>query len=83
MSLQPKARYSVEEYLTLEASAHEKHEYLAGEIFAMGGASEAHNLIVLNVGAELRQQLRGKPCRVYPSDPGSRWRPPACTPIPT
>ena len=34
----------------------------------MGGASEAHNVIVGNVLGELRQQLKGKPCRVYPSD---------------
>jgi Uma2 family endonuclease len=68
MSVQPKTRYSVEEYLQLEESTREKHELFQGEVFAMGGASEAHNLIVLNVGAELRQELRGKPCRVYPSD---------------
>ena len=68
MSLQPKMRHSIDEYLTLEASTHEKHEYFQGEVFAMGGASEAHNLIVLNIGAELRNQLKGRPCRVYPSD---------------
>jgi len=68
MSLQPKSRYTVEEYLALEASTAEKHEYFNGEVFAMGGASAAHNLIVLNVGSELRQQLRTKPCSVYPSD---------------
>jgi Uma2 family endonuclease len=68
MSLQPKTRYTVEEYLALERSTQQKHEYLGGEVFAMGGASEAHNVIVGNVLGELRQQLRGKPCRVYPSD---------------
>lgn len=68
MSLQPRTRYTVEEYLSLEASTREKHEYLDGEVFAMGGASEAHNVIVGNVLGELRQQLKGKPCRVYPSD---------------
>ena len=34
----------------------------------MGGASANHNLIVLNAGASLREQLKKKPCRVYPSD---------------
>ncbi len=34
----------------------------------MAGASESHNLIVMNVGASLHQQLRNRPCRVYPSD---------------
>jgi Uma2 family endonuclease len=68
MSVQPKTRYTVQEYLELEASTREKHEFLRGEIFAMGGASEAHNLIVANVLAEMRQHVRGRPCRVYPSD---------------
>jgi Uma2 family endonuclease len=68
MSVQPKKHYTIDEYLQLEQSTREKHEFFQGEIFAMGGASEAHNLIVGNVLAELRQKLRGKPCRVYPSD---------------
>jgi Uma2 family endonuclease len=68
MSVQPKGRYTVDEYLKLESSTREKHEFFRGEIFAMEGASEAHDLIVLNVGADLRQRLKSQPCRVYPSD---------------
>jgi Uma2 family endonuclease len=34
----------------------------------MTSATEAHNLIVANVVAGLHAQLKGKPCRVYPSD---------------
>ncbi len=67
MSVQPRTLYTFEEYLAWERTTREKHEYFRGEVFAVGGASESHNLIVLNVGAELRQQLKGKPCRVYPS----------------
>jgi Uma2 family endonuclease len=68
MSVQTKKQYTVDEYFELERTVREKHEFFRGEIFAMGGASEAHNLIVANVLGELRQYLRGKPCRVYPSD---------------
>ncbi len=68
MTGQPLARMSVEEYLAFERSSEEKHEYLGGEIFAMGGASPAHATIVLNVAAELRAQLRGRPCQAYASD---------------
>ena len=68
MSVQPKTHYTMEEYLELERSTHEKHELFHGEVFAMGGASEAHNLIVGNVLARLHPLLRGRPCRVYPSD---------------
>ena len=45
-----------EEYLTYEHHAQTKSEYFAGEVFTMTGASEAHNLVNLNVAAELRQQ---------------------------
>ena len=41
MSLQPRTQYTLEEYLELERSTREKHEYFRGEVFAMGGASEA------------------------------------------
>ncbi|MBI3951849.1 MAG: Uma2 family endonuclease [Acidobacteria bacterium] len=68
MSAQPKVRLTPEEYLAIERKAEYKSEYYAGEMFAMAGASEAHNLIVLNVSAELRAQLRKRPCKVYLSD---------------
>jgi Uma2 family endonuclease len=57
-----------EEYLTSERYSEDKHEYYRGEIFAMTGASERHNLIELNAASELRVQLKKTPCRVYPSD---------------
>jgi Uma2 family endonuclease len=68
MSSQPKLRYTPEEYLALERKAEYKSEYFAGEIFAMAGASERHNLIAGNVFAILHAQFRGRPCRVYMSD---------------
>jgi Uma2 family endonuclease len=68
VSSQPQLRYAPEEYLALERKAEYKSEYLNGEIFAMSGASERHNLIVANVLASLHPQLRNRPCRVYPSD---------------
>jgi len=57
-----------EEYLEFERNSDIKHEYFDGEIFAMSGASETHNLIVVNVIFSLMSQLKKKPCRVYPSD---------------
>jgi len=64
---QPIPYLSEEEYLEFERNSEIKHEYFDGEIFAMSGASEAHNLIVANVIGELGSQLKKKPCRVYPS----------------
>ncbi|MEW6127709.1 MAG: Uma2 family endonuclease [Acidobacteriota bacterium] len=68
MSTQPKTKYTPEEYLALERQSAAKSEYFAGEIFLMAGASERHNLIVANLIAEWRNQLKNRPCKVYPSD---------------
>ena len=68
MAAQAKVRYTPQEYLAMERQAEGKSEYFQGEIFAMAGGSEEHNLIALNIASELRNQLKGKPCRVYPSD---------------
>lgn len=59
---------SEEEYLAQERVSDMKNEYFQGEIFAMAGASERHNLIVSNIIGELHFQLKKTPCRVYPSD---------------
>lgn len=68
MPLQPKPYLSPEDYLALERRAELKSEYFDGEIFAMVGASEPHNLIVVNTLSEVRQQLKKRPCRVYAND---------------
>jgi len=60
--------YTPEEYLALERKATSKSEYLNGQIFAMVGASRAHNLIASNVSREISLQLKGRPCEVYVSD---------------
>jgi Uma2 family endonuclease len=57
-----------EEYLAIERAAELKSEFFDGEMFAMAGASPPHVLITSNVTRELGNQLRHRPCRVYPSD---------------
>jgi Uma2 family endonuclease len=66
----PAVRYalSVEEYLEREKTSLVKHEYHDGEIFAMAGGTPAHSLLATNAAGELRNALRGKPCRAYNSD---------------
>src|SRR5262249_26861704 len=61
-------RLSVEEYLALEEKSKVRHEYVAGHIFAMAGANDAHNIISINVATILRPHLRRSGCRVYMVD---------------
>ena len=68
MSTLSKTFLTAEEYLEIERKAEYKSEYYQGEIFAMAGATEAHNLLVWNLIRELGQQLRSRPCHAYPSD---------------
>ena len=68
MVAQRHEKWTVEEYLAAERTGETKHEYFAGEIYAMAGAKENHNLIVSNLIASLNTQLRQRPCKVYPSD---------------
>jgi Uma2 family endonuclease len=62
------ARFTIEEYLRLEADAVEKHEYRDGEIVAMAGGSPQHSLVIANLIREVGNRLKGKPCRVYDSN---------------
>jgi len=59
---------SVEEYLEFEESTPIRHEYVAGEIFAMSGASLEHELIAGNIFAAFHAHLRGGPCKSFISN---------------
>lgn len=55
-------------YLAWEALQPEKHEYLAGEVFAMGGARREHVVVSGNLYAAFKHRLRGGPCQAYVAD---------------
>lgn len=61
-------KISAEDYLAGEETSPVKHEYIAGEVFAMAGAGEAHVTVALNLASLLRDHVRGGPCRAYISD---------------
>jgi len=56
------------EYIDVERKAVTKSEYLSGQIIAMSGASNAHNIITMNTANQLYNQLVDEDCLVYASD---------------
>lgn len=68
MSIQPKHRYTLEEYFELERTSEIKYEYWNGEVFAMSGASPEHEAVLVNLITHLRNQARGRSCHVFSSN---------------
>lgn len=63
-----KTKISVEEYLDGENSAQIKHEFVAGEVYAMAGASEKHHRICANLFIELDSHLENSTCDAFITD---------------
>ena len=68
---------TVDEYLTMERAAEERHQYLDGQLFAMPGESDEHGDISMNVSGLFHAHLRGKRCRPRGSNSKIRSGPPA------
>jgi len=58
---------TVEEYFRFEESSEIKHEYVAGEVYAMSGATARHNLVTGTIFGLLLDAERS-PCRVFTND---------------
>lgn len=59
---------AVEDYLACEESSDVRHEYLGGLVYAMAGETTVHNQISQNLLINIRQHLKGGPCRTFISD---------------
>lgn len=70
---------AVDDYLARELVSQLKHEYLGGVVYAIAGATNAHNAIATNITGALHARLRGQKCRPYNSDTKIRIRLPAET----
>ena len=64
----PRRRLSLEEYLAMEEASPIKHEFVAGEVYAMSGVTLRHNVITLNAVSRLRGPARARRCRVLATD---------------
>jgi Uma2 family endonuclease len=65
MSTAPEPYITQEEYLAIERAAEIRHEYYNGEMFAMSGATRAHNVIATNILRRLLEQFEGRDCEAY------------------
>ncbi len=66
---QSASRLTVQQYLTFERAAADRHVFLDGvvipvdsELDAMAGQKLPHGIISLNIGTQLNIQLKGTPC---------------------
>ncbi|MXV16054.1 Uma2 family endonuclease [Hufsiella ginkgonis] len=64
----PRQKMTIEEYLELDRSSPEKHEYFEGGVFKMEGANFTHGQIIDNTNVQLRQKLKGSICQSYTSN---------------
>ncbi|HPY42474.1 MAG TPA: Uma2 family endonuclease [Thiolinea sp.] len=66
--LQPSVQLSREAYLLLEQEGELKHEYYAGQAFAMAGGTFRHARVAGNIYTGLATALFGKSCQPMNSD---------------
>lgn len=59
---------SVADYLESEQLSEIKHEYLAGQVLAMAGASDRHGLIAMALGVALHSMARKRGCQLFMAD---------------
>ena len=64
----PRHRHSFRDYLEVEEMSAVKHEYLAGEIYAMAGGTPEHAALCAGLIVVIGSRLSRGPCRAYTSD---------------
>ncbi len=65
MTALPKYKYTLEEYLELDAKSEARLEYWDGEIFDMSGASDNHDHIEGNVFWYMKLRTKERGCRTF------------------
>jgi Uma2 family endonuclease len=65
---QSKETFTREDFIAWENVQADKHEFVAGEVFAMVGARRVHVTVVGNCAALLKNHLRGGSCRAFMAD---------------
>jgi Uma2 family endonuclease len=61
-------RYTYADYIGVEWDSPGKHEFVDGEIYAMGGGSGEHAALMAKVCTLLDHAVGARPCRTYSAD---------------
>jgi len=64
-AVDPPPYMTEDEYLEFERNSPMRHEYVNGVVYAMSGATLAHNRIVTRLHRALGRRLRAGPCEVF------------------
>jgi len=56
---------TAEDYLRQERLAETRSEFVNGEVIAMAGGTLIHDEIASNILGSLKQQLKGRPCKIF------------------
>jgi Uma2 family endonuclease len=59
---------SFEEFVDVERTSAQKHEYVAGYVYALAGAGRQHNWIAMLIGGSLLGSAVARGCKVFGSD---------------
>ncbi len=59
---------AISDYLAGELESSVRHEYVAGVVHAMAGASNAHSIVAGNFFGLMHAGLRNRPCQPFTSD---------------
>jgi Uma2 family endonuclease len=61
----PHRLLSLEEFLAFESASPLRHEFVAGEVYPITGATRRHNQVVWNILSRLKSASQGSACEVY------------------
>jgi Uma2 family endonuclease len=64
----PAAKTALPDFIAWENAQDTKHEFFAGEVFAMVGARRVHGVVAGNLFGLLRHALKGSRCRAFMAD---------------
>ncbi|MBL8231152.1 MAG: Uma2 family endonuclease [Bryobacterales bacterium] len=68
MAIPVAQKLTPEQYLERERNAEIRSEYWHGEVYAMSGGTERHDIVCVNLTIALRQRVQGRRCRIHSSN---------------